>query len=609
MISQKIDVYDLLKATNDDVSTEVLNKISNSYMTMEDVKANKLIYSLLMTSTSLFAQTILRGPLDAPYNGKFLIGDHHLEWDRALAKNDRNCFLCARDHGKSYFFSFAYPIQQAIKYPGELGYIFSGTQDQASLFLEIIKDELESNRKLRYLVPNKKNRWGSKYIKLANGHRIRARGYGTRVRSGHPRWMVVDDVLNDETAYSAKVRLKQNDYFFNALSNMIIPGGQINVVGTPFHLMDLYGELKNNTEYYYKEFPAEIDGRPLWSIRYSIDSLHRKEREIGTIRYGREYLVSPISDNMSIFPMFLFKGHPVEQFNYILGLGQNYWKDQNIDIYIGVDFAISASAQADYTVVITLGLDSLGNRWIIDIFREKGLSYQEQKSYLINTGIKYGDSLQLMLLESNQMQAIFGNELIIETDLPIKNFTTTAAKHSLENGIPALRLLFENKKFRFPRGDLHSIEMTDILISELHSMTFLEGAVTSIMDHDDMVMALWLANNAVKLGGFNFYFDTKLLPDRLHSYIDLKHLGRPSGNSNSEKILDKDYVDNKSSKNWKSIILGDLTNGKGISYLVDGSNYLGIRDILLEIISDSEGFLNIIANSELKYLESIYIEK
>ena len=170
MISQKIDVYDLLKATNDDVSTEVLNKISNSYMTMEDVKANKLIYSLLMTSTSLFAQTILRGPLDAPYNGKFLIGDHHLEWDRALAKNDRNCFLCARDHGKSYFFSFAYPIQQAIKYPGELGYIFSGTQDQASLFLEIIKDELESNRKLRYLVPNKKNRWGSKYIKLANGH-------------------------------------------------------------------------------------------------------------------------------------------------------------------------------------------------------------------------------------------------------------------------------------------------------------------------------------------------------------------------------------------------------------------------------------------------------
>jgi hypothetical protein len=59
--------------------------------------------------------------------------------------------------------------------------------------------------------------------------------------------------------------------------------------------------------------------------------------------------------------------------------------------------------------------------------------------------------------------------LIRTSDLPIQKFTTGIQKNSLDKGIPSLRILLENGKFRIPRGDLHSIEMTDLWIDEMRS--------------------------------------------------------------------------------------------------------------------------------------------
>ena len=104
-----------------------------------------------------------------------------------------------------------------------------------------------------------------------------------------------------------------------------------------------------------------------------------------------------------------------------------YWEELGVEgIYVGVDFAISSSVQADYTVIWVMGLDRAGNRWIIDIKRGKGLSYIEQKGMINDVGQKYKPGL--IMLESNQMQRIWGDELIRTTDLPIKKFTTGVEK-------------------------------------------------------------------------------------------------------------------------------------------------------------------------------------
>ncbi len=467
--------------------------------------------ALQRASLSYFASRVLRGDPSPPYNGHFLVSEHHEEWSDLVASTNRLCCLAPRDHGKTYFFDFAYPIWMAWRHPNRSGFIFSATKPQAERILQDIREEIEANPRLAHLIPEKRERWNNTELRLANGHTIYARGFGTKVRGAHPVWIVCDDVLNDETAYSETQRKKQNDYFFSAIVPMCVPGGTIIVVGTPFHSLDLYAEIASKEAWKFRRYQAlwkEKDpetGRAtgpekaLWPERYSLEYLYwKRDKDVGSIRFAREYLCQPISDDMSLFPSWLFQGKPVEQPNLRLGMPLEFWRKMDLSIYMGVDFAISATQGADYTVVFVMGLDPRGNRWILDIARYHGLGFIAQKSKIIAMAKMWDPDL--IFLEANAMQQIFGQDLIYETDLPIRPYTTGSEKHSLEKGLPSIRTLLENGKFRIPRGDSHSVEMTELMISELNSFTFDGGKVISVGEHDDIAMALWICDQAIRAG-------------------------------------------------------------------------------------------------------------
>lgn len=516
---------------------------------------------------ALFAREILSGPAERPYNGHFLLGPHHLEWSELVRHHKRICVMAPRDHGKTFFFDFAFPIWRAVLRPGGSGFIFSATQDQAVRILADIKQELETNPKLQYLVPDtsqggKGKKWSSTAIQLTNGHRIYARGFGTRVRGAHPDWIVVDDALNDETAYSEVTRKKQIEYFYTAVSNMVTPGGIIIVVGTPFHQADLYADLAGNEEYIFKRYqalqgPEEL---PLWPGRYDKLRLEKKRKEIGTIRFTREFQCEPVADDMSLFPLALFKGQPTEVFTLTLGMPKEIYDRLGVTIYMGVDFAMSSSAQADYTVIWAMGLDKWGNRWIVDIQRGKGLPYQTQLSMINEMGHKYDPAL--VFLEANQMQRIFGDELIRTTDLPIKQFVTGAQKNTLDKGVPSLRVLLENGKFRIPRGDKRSIEITNLWIEEMRAFTWVEGALKSVGTHDDTVMGCWICDQAIRAGGFSFDFGDDVSSNG--------NLDKMLQDENSETVGTDAVVMETGIEERLRMALGDPTEGpKAAGNLID----------------------------------------
>lgn len=492
---------------------------------------------MIEASPAFMAQELLRGPPEAPYYGRFLISRHHEEWDHLVTTYDRLCILAPRDHGKTFFFDFAVPIHMILTQPGEITFIFSATKEQATRILGDIRHEIESNPKLSWLVPARKDRWSATVLRFSNGHTIYARGFGTKVRGAHPRNIIVDDGLNDETAYSKLVRDKQKEYFYTAITNMVVPGGKIIVVGTPFHQDDLYGDLKKNPEYTWVRYRAlnGPDERPLWPGRYSRERLQARRREIGSIHFTREFQCDPLSDSMSLFPGALFRGDPVEQLTLRLGEPKKFWDELGVTAFMGVDIAMSSTVESDYMVVWVMGRDAHGNRWIMDIHREKGLGFQEQLSVIVAKARKYGPAL--ILIEANQMQRVWGDELIRTTDLPIKKFVTTAQnKHALDKGVPSLRVLLENKKMRIPRGDRTTVEKIDTWIDEMRSLTFAEGKVQSVGGHDDTVMACWICDQAIRMGGFDFSFDggdEKIDPDAL-----LKELTGEDEESESASVAD-----------------------------------------------------------------------
>jgi len=485
---------------------------------------------LLKSYLPTYATEVLRGPSE--YGGKFLLGPHHIEWGDAVVNHRRNLILAARDHGKSHFFCFGYPLWMADRVaPGRIGYIMSATEQQAIEHLDKIRLECIGggenggpNPKLQHLLTGQKRKPflkdSAKTLKFANGSEIRARGFGTRVRGGHPWWLVGDDMLNDEHLWSEMVRKKGLDYFLSAVAPMIVPGGQMVVVGTPFHAQDLYAHLEDTGVYHTLKFPAvNPKGDALWPARYDEKALDQKRKELKSeIRWSREFLCRPISDESSLFPSALFERPGILQ-PYALGLPGSYWRGLGFDVYIGVDLAMSASTRADWFVIFVQAVDpKTGDRYVVDIIRRRGLGFQEQVNTIIQASKKYEPVY--VFVEANQYQRVVSEEVIRTSDAPIKAFYTrgrytkqvstarrgmtgainSANKYALDQGIPALRMLLENGKWKIPWAE-STRETVKVWMTEMQSFGWQEGKLTGVGAHDDTVDACWICERAIQAGG------------------------------------------------------------------------------------------------------------
>ena len=85
---------------------------------------------------------------------------------------------------------------------------------------------------------------------------------------------------------------------------------------------------------------------------------------------------------------------------------------------------------------------------------------------------------------------------------------TGSNKNDFQKGLPALAMLFERGKIKIPRGDKRSIDMADLIASELGSIAFTEKGLQGTTEHDDVAMCLWLlslASNHI-IRGFKYWF-------------------------------------------------------------------------------------------------------
>lgn len=448
------------------------------------------------------------------------IGDHHQEWSEMVRKHRKISILAARGHGKSGFWSYAYPIWQSWRTPGNLGLIVSDTEGQVSEFFRIMKDGKEFRDEDGYLwklpaiadvpflveegmLPKDWERsWTESRIFFANRSRFEGKTFGKRFRGRHVLWMIIDDGIGDDTQYSELAREKDWDFLTRTLSPMLLPGGQLVDAGTPLHADDIHGRLAKNDEFVQRKYPAirTEHGRDvaLWPELRPLKWLRAKEREIGSLAFGQEYLLVPATSEASLFPLKLFTKHPATlDHNLRVGLTRQEINDRGWSVFFGVDVAQSAEVGADYFWIVALGVDEAGNRHVIDTFREKGLPFHAQLATIEDWSARYEPDL--IYIEANASQRIYGDELIRTTDLPIGKYVTSAAgKNSLESGVPGLRPLIENGKLRFARGDAESIQRTDPLIAELGCFAWVDGKLQGVGAHDDGVMALFLADQAVR---------------------------------------------------------------------------------------------------------------
>lgn len=457
----------------------------------------------------------------------FHLSWHHLEWFDLVQRHKKLCIEAARDHGKSYAFSNAYPAWQLYSYSrlnnasnrrqrpsnhqSNRGYLFSFSLQQSVDLMEILKGTIESNDILRErLYPSgvgkDKGAWASTNIMCRNGARLTCKGFGSSVRGAHPYWIVVDDGLKDNVIYSKTQRQKSIDYFHSVIMNMLVPNGQIVVVGTPFHSLDLYGDLKTKSGWNVFEYPAIFpDGRILWPNRWGFKELMEKRNTQGNIIFSRENLCRPITNEASIFPLKILEKSIFGMENYTLVNNRDDFPIRFQKVVVGCDFAISANVGSDYTVFTVWGVDENQERWLLHFYRDSGKTFHEQMQILKGINLRFRPDT--MVLEQNTFQQIFVQESD-KAGLPVVGHTTGIDKYDLKTGWPGLAIDFERGKIHIPVGDQRSVNVKDLIFSDLGSVAFTDQGLCSVGEHDDISSSMWLAKLGANLitMGFKYTF-------------------------------------------------------------------------------------------------------
>jgi len=436
---------------------------------------------------------------------------HCIEWMQMIMLYPKLCILASRDHSKSFTLSFASIIWDMYRYekrteliepPKDIincreSMLITNEFKLAKKLLKKIKSEIESNDILHEkLYPGRfAEGWSKESLTCKNGAELTLSSFHSSNRGPHPGRITVDDFLDRSALYSKDARDRFLEAFMAEVMNMIIPSGRVRVIGTPFHLEDLYHVLKKDDDWQAFEYPALFpDGSVLWPDRYDFDALMGKRKTFGNLIFSREFLVRPISDTISIFPYSILEVAFIGMDKMRLVNNRQSYSTKFKKVVIGCDFALSATAAADYSVFAVMGIDHTDCIHLLHITRLHGASHNEQILRIQRLNSDFNPNI--IVFETNGFQKIMldlAKEAGMRNVMPFN--TTGFKKKDAYSGVPSLAVMFERGEIKFPRGDEYSIETTNYICSEFNSMVFDEdsGKLEAASGKDDAVMAIFFA--------------------------------------------------------------------------------------------------------------------
>lgn len=325
-------------------------------------------------------------------------------WTRPDAKDNQMCLL-PRDHQKSAMMAYR-AAWWVTKNPTTTILYVSATADLAEKQLKMIKDILVSDIYRHYwpemvnVSENARERWTNDEICIDHPLRktegvrdatVKAVGLTANTTGLHCQVAILDDVVVPMNAYTSTGR-EQVKSFYSQLSSIESTGAKEWVVGTRYHPADLYKDLAEMKEYYteddedveadvYEVFErtVETNGEFLWPKQRRYDGkvfgfdekelARKKAKYLDVTQFYAQYYNNPNSVETSYIKAEQFQYYSRERLLSIQG--DWYLDDERLSIYSGIDFAFSIGSKADYTAIVTVGVNRKGQIFVLDIDRFK----------------------------------------------------------------------------------------------------------------------------------------------------------------------------------------------------------------------------------------------
>lgn len=282
----------------------------------------------------------------------------------------KNAVICAfRSSSKSTLMTLSFPIFSILGAPQKkFILILSQTQQQARLHLTNIRRELEANEILRKdLGPFREetDEWGSTSLVIPQQNaRITAASSEQSIRGIRHGAYRPDLILADDVEDSTSVKTKEGrDKTYDWLTSEVIPCGDVNtrivIVGNLLHEDSLLMRMKRLIDEgklngIFRAYPL-IDGNDniLWPGKFpTMKEIEDLKKTVGSEKsWQREYLLRIITDEDQLIKP--------EWLHYYDELPEDESKLRYIAT--GIDLAISESAYADYTAMVSARIYDYGD--------------------------------------------------------------------------------------------------------------------------------------------------------------------------------------------------------------------------------------------------------
>jgi len=305
------------------------------------------------------------------------------------ADPDWHLDLWAREHYKSTIITFALTIRDILRDPDITVGIFSHTRPIAKGFLRQIKQEFETNTRLKGLFPEifwdnhrQAPKWseddGIVVKRKSNPKEATVEAWGLvdgQPTSKHFRILLYDDVVTRESVTTPDQIEKVNKAWELSL-NLGSDGGRRRYVGTRYHYNDTYRLIMDRGAAVPRIHPATDDGTPRGNpVLLAPEVLAEKRRDMGPYTFACQLLMDPKADEVQGFKQEWLQFWP----------GQNH---SHLNRIILCDPAGEKKKENDYTVAMVIGLGEDENFYVIRIIRDR-LSLTERGKLIMKLHREY----------------------------------------------------------------------------------------------------------------------------------------------------------------------------------------------------------------------------
>lgn len=318
-----------------------------------------------------FTGTVLRQGFD----NAVAIPEFHKElWELACTNTKQVAIAAPRGFAKSTAITFCWLLTLLLFRDKKFAVVISKTEDQAIEFIGTIKAALRNNEDLIALLKPKrfaKDNASDIIVEFEDGYQFRVVAKGSEQEIRGFKWgnirpdvIVGDDMETDELVKNADRREKFRNTFLNAVIPSLSDTGIIRIVGTVLHQDALLERLLAAPSWLSKRYEAHNPdfSELLWAERFPKErliALRQSYIDMGNPGgYAQEYLNCPIDASTAYFRVDDFISSNCRHIDPAL-----------MTYYAAIDFAISESARADYTVIAVIGIDSKNIWHVVDIRR------------------------------------------------------------------------------------------------------------------------------------------------------------------------------------------------------------------------------------------------